>query len=88
MNLKIKRTQNRRYRNGDRKDDLLSPSEYAVYRGKELIARILKMGEGWRACRPSEGSKIGTAISPIGMNKFREVKTWTLLKLKKQQQGS
>jgi hypothetical protein len=57
------------------------PSEYGLYDGKDLVARILRMGDGWRACRPSDRSVIGTAVSPVGLNGFREVRDWVLVNL-------
>lgn len=62
--------------------EVKSPAEYSVFNGKQLLARIVKMGDGWRACKPSEVSAIGLAVSPIGMNKFREVRQWAISKLK------
>ncbi|HEV7700912.1 MAG TPA: hypothetical protein VGO43_11830 [Pyrinomonadaceae bacterium] len=55
-----------------------APAEYGLFDGHRLIVRILRMGDGWRVCRPTERSTIGLAISPIGMNKFREVREWAI----------
>ena len=54
------------------------PAEYALFEGGQLVARIIRMDDGWRACRPTATSKIGLAVSPIGLNSFKEVRQWTI----------
>jgi hypothetical protein len=43
-----------------------------------MILRFLKSGKKWRACKPSDNSKIGVAISPYQMEKLRDLKGWAL----------
>lgn len=76
--MKVKRTKNRSLVRGG----VSVPAEYGIFDGPRLLARILRMGDGWRACRPTSTSQIGIAISPIGMNKYREVREWALENLR------
>jgi hypothetical protein len=82
--IRIKRTRNREYRTENSGGGVTSrqftPSEYAVVDGKQLVARIVFMGEGWRVCQATERSLFGRAVSPVGMNRFKEVREWALLK--------
>jgi len=55
-----------------------APAEYAVRRGDETLAVIVKAGDGWRCCKPSTASRIGLAISPIGLDTWGAVKVWAL----------
>lgn len=66
------------YEGGEDVTELVAPAEYDVRKEGETLARIVKMGDGWRVCEPTERSKIGTAVSPIGLNRFRQVKAWAL----------
>ena len=75
--LKLRRTKNRDYLEVEEKRKILRPAEYAIYRGEDLLLRIILNGRKWRACQPSEKSEIGLAISPVGLDKFREVRDWT-----------
>lgn len=92
MTLKLRRTKNRKYeilkdqelRYGYYPRRLCHPAEYAIFRADELLLRIVLNGGKWRACQPSEKSEIGLAISPIGMNKFREVRKWAFDHLEKE----
>jgi hypothetical protein len=40
------------------------------------------MRDGWRCCRPTSQSLLGTAISPIGLNAFKMVRDWAIENLK------
>lgn len=79
-NVKVKRTRNRVYAESDRGGGrvVASPTEYAIYRGKQLLGRIVRMRDGWRCCRPTEHSKLGVAISPIGLNAYKLVRDWAI----------
>lgn len=81
--LKLRRTKNRDYFEEEFKRKVLRPAEYAIYQGEEPQLRIILNGRKWRACQPNENSKIGLAISPIGVDKFREVKKWAFDYLEK-----
>lgn len=84
MILKVKRTRNREYKDaGGGVATAFIPAEYGVFEGAKCLARIIRSGEGWRACKATSGSSIGLAISPIGMNKFREVRAWIIADLAK-----
>jgi hypothetical protein len=77
--IKFRRTRNREYatkRGGV--TNAFRPSEYAVYAGRDLLARIVYNGDGWRVCRTTNIAAIGEAISPIGLNRFREVRAWVM----------
>lgn len=76
--LKIRRTKNRQFKYGGGRKKLLTDAEYAVFRGAVSLAVIIKTGGGWRACIPTEKNIIGTAISPVGMNKYKSVKDWII----------
>lgn len=75
--LTLRRTSNRRYDQTAGRRLVKTPAEYAIYRDGAKVAAIVFNGKGWRACLVSENSKFGTAISPIGMDKFRAVKKWS-----------
>lgn len=77
MSLILRRTKNRKYKEIGGRQEVVSPSEYAVYRGGAKLAAIVFNGDGWRACQPSENSKFGAAISPVGLDKFKAVKAWS-----------
>lgn len=91
--LKLHRTRNREYvknrdstetyEPGKYKKQVVRPAEYAVYRGTDLLVKIVRNGRKWRACEPSDTSEIGLAISPIGIDRFREVKVWAFDYLEK-----
>jgi hypothetical protein len=57
---------------------VVSPTEYAVMRGDEVLARIVKASNGWRAVVPTEQSRLGTPVSPVGLNRFSRVRKWAL----------
>ena len=82
--LKVVKTQARRFKilgyggDGNEIRQTTAPAEYAVRRGGETVAVIVKMGDGWRCCRPSEASRIGLAVSPIGLDAWGRVKAWAL----------
>lgn len=73
--LKVIKTAARRFRDrGDLTAELIAPAEYEIRQGIELVALIIKAQDGWRACRPTENSRIGLAISPVDLNAFRQVR--------------
>lgn len=63
---------------GDEVKRCVAPAEYAVLKDGQAVAVIVKAGDGWRCCRPSEGSRIGLAVSPIGTDTWGMVKKWAL----------
>lgn len=77
--LKLRHTRKRVYKLDFKKNKfvIFAPAEHAIFRGANLLARIVKNGDGWRACVPGETSKIGNAISPVGLNKFKAVRDWS-----------
>lgn len=82
MKVRLRRTRRRVYSDSLPRR-VVSPAEYTVTFGKEKLAVIIKNGDGWRVSVPTETSKIGTAISPIGMDKFRAVRDWAFEYLEK-----
>ncbi len=58
--------------------ELIAPAEYAVKKGEEVLLRIVKTSDGWRACRPTPNSRIGLAVSPIGVDTWGAVRAWSL----------
>ena len=74
--LTLRRLKNRQYDESSGRRQVITPAEYAIFRGVKL-ARIVFNGKGWRACLLTETNNFGTAISPIGMDKFKAVKAWS-----------
>lgn len=66
------------HEDGSDLNELVAPAEYAVTKGGERLALMVKTGDGWRVCKPTEASKLGAAVSPVGLDGFREVKRWAL----------
>lgn len=58
--------------------ECVRPAEYAVERDAARLALIVKTADGWRVCVATATSRLGSAISPVGLNKFAEVKRWAL----------
>lgn len=85
--LKVVKTAARRYKvighdeDGNEIRQSVAPAEYAIRRGDVTVGVIVKMGEGWRCCLPSETSRIGLAVSPIGLDAWGKVKVWALREL-------
>jgi len=63
---------------GEEIAEMVAPAEYAVIKGEERLAVIVKTGDGWRVCQATEASRLGLAISPVGLDNFRRVKAWAL----------
>jgi hypothetical protein len=83
--VKVKIERNRVYRDDLTQEGspimrIVSPTEYVVMRGEEVLARIVKGGNGWRATVPTENSKLGYAVSPTNLNKFSRVREWAIKK--------
>lgn len=82
--VKVIKTAARKYRvistreDGSEERRQTAPAEYAVVRGDERLALIVKAGDGWRVCEPSESSRLGLAVSPIGLDTFGMVRRWAL----------
>lgn len=57
---------------------LTQPARYQIVHRGKVLAHIVRAGDGWRVCQPSTTSVLGRAISPIGLNGFREVRKWAL----------
>ncbi len=68
--------------NGEDDKRLTAPAEYAVFKGGEKVASMVKAGDGWRVCQATEGSRFGLAISPVGLDAFMEVKAWAIRNFK------
>lgn len=64
---------------------LIRHAEYELRDGRRALAKIVRGPEGWRACRISESSSFGLAVSPVGMNRFREVRAWAIRNLVEQE---
>ena len=75
--LTLRRTRKRQYEDRDGRRRVLTPTEYAIFRAGVKLASIVFNGKGWRACLPNENSKFGLAISPVGLDKFKAVKSWS-----------
>jgi hypothetical protein len=73
---KVKKSLSRHYRYEDEVRRLVSNAEYELQIDGHRVARIVRGPEGWRACRLNGSNQFGLPISPIGMNKFRDVKAW------------
>ncbi len=58
--------------------EVIAASEYAVFRGTDQLARIVKAQDGWRVVVATGESKFGRAISPVGTDAFRAVKDWAI----------
>lgn len=75
---KLKRVRNRVYgidaETG--REIVVTPAEYAVFRGAGQLARVVRMKDGWRVCVATAGSKLGEAISPVGLNKLKLLREW------------
>jgi hypothetical protein len=86
--LKIHRCVNRKYfRSGELNETktLLQHAEYELCKGRERLARIVRGPEGWRAVKLSQTSNFGLPISPVGMNRYRDVRKWVLENLVEQE---
>ena len=76
--ITLQRTKNRRYEAiGGGRLRVRQPAEYGIFRAGVKLAAIVFNGDGWRACTPTAGSRFGTPISPIGMDKFKAVRKWS-----------
>lgn len=63
---------------GEELKEQIAPAEYAVLKGATKLASVVKTGDGWRVCEPTESSRFGAAVSPVGLDEFRRVKMWAL----------
>ena len=77
--LKLRRLRNREFKEieGEARR-LIRPAEYAIYRDEHCLAMLILAKDGWRVCVPTGNSRIGSAVSPVGFNKFSQVKNWAL----------
>ena len=83
--VKVKVEKNRVYQEDLTREGLpimrvVSPTEYVVMRGDEVLARIVKANNGWRAVVPTTQSRLGIPVSPVGLNRFSRVREWALSK--------
>jgi hypothetical protein len=85
--VKIIKTMPRRFRYDDDRDVLLAPAEYEVRVNDERRGIIIKAQDGWRVCRPTPSSRIGMAISPVGLDAFRKVRAWAVEFFSKKKKG-
>jgi hypothetical protein len=89
--LRLRRITNRRYADPDPETGgvrpiLISHAVYELIGAEGRLARIIRGPEGWRVCRlTNTGSSFGLPVSPVGMNRFRDVKAWALANLVKQE---
>jgi len=63
-----------------RRSGATSPAEYAVVRGKETLARIVRNGSKWIALQVSAENQFGKPVSPLNYVLLREVKEWVIEK--------
>jgi hypothetical protein len=73
---RIRRVRDREYDHGAVPPVVVRPAEYAVFRGSEQLARVVRTADGWRVCVASEKSKLGEAVSPVGLNKLKLLRGW------------
>lgn len=74
--LKLKRTRNREYNETTGKRKVFRHAEYAVWNDEVCLATIVWSGGGWRCCRLGSKGAITSAVSPVGLDKFRTVRDW------------
>lgn len=86
--LKLKRTRNREYNETTGKRKVSRHAEYSVSNGKDYLAAIVWNGGGWRCCRIGSTGAIASAVSPVGLDKFRTVRDWAFHYLSKENQKS
>jgi hypothetical protein len=82
----VKKSLSREYREMGGGKKLVRDAEYELQIDGCRVARIVRGPDGWRACRLNGNNHFGLPISPIGMNKFRDVKAWvfyTVLEVKR-----
>lgn len=77
--LTVRKTAARKFReDGAGELRLIAPAEYEVVKGAETLARLVRAQDGWRVVVPTAASRFGEAVSPIGLERFRQVKEWAL----------
>ena len=64
---------------------LVRHAEYELRDGPKPLAKIIRGPEGWRVVRFSTSSSFGLPVSPVGMNRYREVRAWAIRNLVEQE---
>jgi hypothetical protein len=58
--------------------EIIAPAEYGLFRGDTLLCRIVRTGDGWRAVVAGDAGGFGRAVSPAGLDGWRQVRAWAV----------
>jgi hypothetical protein len=90
MSVRITRIKNRSYVDGYYVDEgtgercdvkrVKSHAEYAVVKGQQVFARLMRSNDQWVAIERQDETKFGMVVSPMNVRSWRALRAWALKK--------